>query len=151
VTRCSRLLLYICVLFSVVVVTSCSKPGPKPPGTEAIQTVNIRLNYNQGSCSGSSCTCTQSGSEGNENSGALAIVHGGWNIAWITSSNAPLEVKFLQTNSPPNTPFYDFVNPSGSLTSAPASGSNGQYWYYSSLSFNNITCNNPGQLGIIMR
>jgi hypothetical protein len=109
-------------------------------------TVYVSLNYDKASCAGTSCTCSQtSPSTGME--GGLAVVHGGNYVGWITPSNVAVDVEF----PPQASPFSGSTSPTGSVVSGQAFGNNGDQWYYSSVSFSGITCNNPHSLGLIMR
>jgi hypothetical protein len=109
-----------------------------PPG--ALNAVPISLDYNGGNCKQNGATST-------------VDVPVGSYVTWTSTTVADsIDVKFPANQSP----FYESVSPNvaggtGAVQSGQAYGVKNNPYPYQSLTINNQPCNNPGQLGFIMR
>jgi len=138
------------LLIVVLAGVGCNKPETRNlTAASSANTVTVTLTYDP-ACAGTSCTCRQSGSSGNDDTGNLAKVPSGNYVAWKTSNGTPSDIKFNQAGSPPYNPFNEFVNPSVLISPGPVTGNSKDTWNYFSITIGPKTCNNAGSLGIIM-
>jgi hypothetical protein len=98
----------------------------------------VKISYDS-----TSKNCTQT--DGNNVKNDYVNVPGGYAIHWETPS-LNFEIKFKSTD-----PFYDYIATSGSVDSGATSAPKGTKSSYDSVTIGGNSCQNAGQLGIVMQ
>jgi len=142
------------VALLLLVLTGCNKeqpqpsPGPSPdhpmkPGGPKIMNVQTLLVYNGGNCLQYVVGAAT----------PFPPIHAGDTVTWTAKNqfadpgNVPFDVQFAASPFP-----MDFPSPNATpVTSGPAGGTANAYYHYVSVTINNQACNNPDQLGFVMR
>lgn len=142
------------VVFFLMVLMGCNKaeqprPAPKPgqpthqPGLLATAW-QVTLVYN-----GGACLQYVSGTPG---ATPFPVINGDDTVTWTASSfvggpATPFDVQFSASPFP-----TDFNSPNAAaMTSAPVNGIHGVHYTYATITINGNPCNNPYQLGFVMR
>jgi len=106
--------------------------------------VNINIAFNNCTAAGS-CTCTQNG-----NASAVQVP-GGYTVQFTFPTSANSAVTFTTTGN--GSPFSSVTgtNSTTALSGTMPSAATGTQWNYASVTSGSKSCNNVGQLGIIMQ